>query len=52
MGSISVSLDNEYTKKAEAMRDKFYPGGTVDDAVKAALRDLLDGKFIRKQVKS
>jgi len=42
LGTFSVSLDENYSRKAEKMRDKTYPDLSVEQAIKSFLRDSLD----------
>lgn len=44
MGTITLSLDKNYTRKAERLRDKCYPNMSVDDAVKEFVKDSLNAK--------
>jgi hypothetical protein len=50
MGTITLSLDKVYTKKAEIIRDKNYPNLTVDNAVKEFVKDCLNAKVTNEEI--
>lgn len=50
MGTVTLSLDKSYTKKAEIIRDKKYPHLTVDNAVKEFVKDCLNAQVPDKDI--
>jgi hypothetical protein len=50
MGTVTVSLDKTYTKKAEVVRIKRYPLLTLDESIKAFIRDTLDAEVTDEDI--
>jgi hypothetical protein len=44
MGTITISLDKDYMRKAEIIRNKCYPALLVDEAVKEFIKDSINAK--------
>ena len=44
MGTITISLDKDYMRKAEIIRNKCYPTFLVDEAIKEFIKDSINAK--------
>ena len=44
MGTVTISFDKDYMRKAEIIRNRFYPTLVVEDAIKEFIKDSINAK--------